>query len=270
MIHQIESSFQTNTGRCRNQNEDSIGYFSLNGGAPKTSEGLLGVLADGMGGHKGGDVASSMAVDIVGKTFLAQKHVDPIDALQTCLVEANQAIYDRAKLDPALRGMGSTCTALYLKNDQAGFAHVGDSRLYCLRDMTLRLLTEDHTLVNEMLRDGLISADEARNHPDRSIVTRALGTAKNVVISTSDGLFTVQAGDIYLLCSDGLYDLVDDDEIRQALIDYLPQSAASHLIDLANERGGYDNISVGIIAILASSQEAKHAAKPRETNPAIL
>jgi PPM family protein phosphatase len=270
MIFNIESSLKTNIGRCRGQNEDSIGAFSLGKNTGKTTDGFLTVLADGMGGHKGGDVASRMAVDIVGKTFLAQQQVNTVEVLQTCLVEANQAIYDRAKLDPAFKGMGSTCTVLYIKDDKAGFAHIGDSRLYCLRDKMLQLLTEDHTLVNEMLRDGLISADEARNHPDRSIVTRALGTVENVDISTSEGLFTVQAGDIYLLCSDGLYDLVDDDEIQQALINYLPQSAAKHLIDLANERGGYDNISVGIIAILASSSETKRNAKPRETSPAIL
>lgn len=270
MPFQIESSFQTDTGRCRGHNEDSLGSFSLDDGASPTSPGLLAVLADGMGGHKAGEVASSMAVDIVGKTFLAQRHDDPLKVLQICFAEANQAIYTRAKHDQDLKGMGTTCTALYIKDDQAGYAHVGDSRLYCLRDNGLRLLTEDHTLVNKMLKDGLISVDDARNHPDRSVLTRALGTSADVKIASSEALFTVQAGDIYLLCSDGLYDLVDDEEISQALLNYLPQSAATHLIDMANQRGGYDNISIGVIAILAPTVDIKQAATTRDVNPGTL
>jgi protein phosphatase len=270
MAFHIESSFQTDIGRCRSHNEDSLGSFSLDDNTSQMPSGLLAVLADGMGGHKGGEVASGMAVDIVGKTFLAQRHDNPLKVLQSCFAEANHAIYSRAKHDQGLKGMGSTCTALYIKDDQAGFAHVGDSRLYCLRDNQLRLLTEDHTLVNQMLKDGLISVDEARNHPDRSLLTRALGTMSNVKVATSEGLFAVQAGDIYLLCSDGLYDLVDDEEIQQALIHYFPQSAATHLIDMANQRGGYDNISIGVIALLAPALGIKPAATTRDANPETL
>jgi protein phosphatase len=265
MPYLIESSFQTDIGRCRSSNEDSLGSFSLDDSTSQTPVGLLAVLADGMGGHKAGEVASSIAVDIVGKTFLEQRHDNPLKVLQICFAEANQTIYSRAKNDQDLKGMGTTCTALYIKNEQAGFAHVGDSRLYCLRDNKLRLLTEDHTLVNQMLKDGLISVDEAYDHPNRSMLTRALGTMTNVEVAISEELFAIQAGDSFLLCSDGLHDLVDDEEIQQALISYLPQSAAAHLIDLANQRGGYDNISIGIIAILAPSKHNKPAVTTRES-----
>jgi protein phosphatase len=264
MSFQLETSFQTNTGLCRSHNEDAIQSFSLsNGSSPQ--DGLLVVLSDGMGGHQSGEIASNMAIDIIGKTFLKQyDNTNPSQLLKNCIIEANQTIFDAAEQKTELNGMGATCTALFIDNEQGCFAHVGDSRLYCLRNNQLSQLTEDHTMVSRMVKDGLISASEARNHPNRHLITRALGTKPEIQVDLSD-MFPIQSGDIFLLCSDGLHDLVSDKEIQQALTQYLPYSAASYLIDLANQYGGYDNISVGIIAIQPVTTETKSVPITRES-----
>jgi protein phosphatase len=161
---------------------------------------------------------------------------------------ANRAIHDAARRDPKLHGMGTTCTALVLRGGLAYCAHVGDSRLYLIRDGEIFLMTEDHSAVMDMVRRGLLTRDEARRHPDKNVIVRALGGRREVEVSAWPQPLSVRAGDRFLLSSDGLHDLVEDDELqRAAALD--PHAACERLVALARERGGHDNISVAIVAM---------------------
>ena len=224
----------SDVGRVREANEDS--YL--------VAEPLF-VVADGMGGHIAGDVASSTAVKVIegGSSQLSSE--DPA-TLTKIISDANAAIWDKAQSDPALRGMGTTCTLVLVDEDRVHIAHVGDSRAYRLREGQLEQLTEDHTLVGRMVQEGRLSAEEAQHHPQRSIITRALGVDEDVQVD----LDTVElsAGDRLLLCSDGLSSMVEDDQIRDVLApEPDPQKAADGLVQLANEAGGDDNITVVVI-----------------------
>jgi protein phosphatase len=265
IVLMIETSLLSDIGCCRKDNEDYLQLFSFGNETSTGGKEVLAILADGMGGHQGGEVASRMAVEVIGQTYFRQPGSDPVMALKTSFAKANQAIYETAVGDPTLRGMGTTCTALVLRNGQACFAHVGDSRLYRLRDGGLVLLTVDHTLVNGLIAGGFITPAEARKHPDRSIVTRSVGTQPEISVDTSEGLLPIQPGDVYLLCSDGLHDLVEDEEIRLALLCSPPHAASEQLIALARQRGGYDNISVGVLAVREPASTPKRAAITRET-----
>jgi protein phosphatase len=213
------------------------------------AQGLLAIVADGMGGHQAGEVASQMAVDIIRRRYYEQSQTKPLKALEQAFVDANRVIHQASTEELSLRGMGTTATALLLVGNQVYFAHVGDSRLYRLYEGELSLITEDHTLIMEMLKSGLLSPEEARFHPHKNIITRALGTHPRVTIATSQALQPVRIGDHFILCSDGLYDLVEDGEIKMTVLSATPAFACQQLITLARERGGYDNISVGILAI---------------------
>jgi protein phosphatase len=251
--YDIEVSMLSDVGCRRSRNEDRVLILRPPGDPERDHRGLLAVIADGMGGHVGGEIASQIAVDTIGQAYFQQVGDNPIEALKASFVSANQAIHDAASREPSLLGMGTTCTALAIWNNQACFAHVGDSRLYRLRDGALTLLTSDHTMVMELVRVGLLTPDAARHHRDRSIITRALGILPEVEISTAEEPWPLEPGDVYLLCSDGLYDLVEDEEIRQTLVSLAPQAACEQLIALAKKRGGFDNISVAILAVRAQA-----------------
>lgn len=220
----------TDTGRVREHNEDS--YLAA---AP------LFAVADGMGGHQGGEVASRVALETID-----QLGADDEVALPQAVREANRAVLDRAARDRGLAGMGTTLTALVLKDNGIDLAHVGDSRAYLLRDGELQQLTEDHTLVHRMVLEGKLSEDEAKIHPHRSILTRALGVESSVEV---DGVaLQVRPGDRVLLCSDGLTSMVPDPEILEILASESdPQKASEELVRAANEAGGQDNVTVMIL-----------------------
>ena len=224
----------TDVGRVREANEDS--YL--------VAEPLF-VVADGMGGHIAGDVASSTAVKVIQDGSGSLSSEDPA-TLTKIITDANTAIWDKAKSDPALRGMGTTCTLVLIDDDRVHIAHVGDSRAYRLRDGQLKQLTEDHTLVGRMVQEGRLSAEEAQHHPQRSIITRALGVDEDVQVD----LDTVELsdGDRLLICSDGLSSMVEDDQIKDVLArESDPQKTADALVELANEAGGDDNVTVVVI-----------------------
>jgi len=210
---------------------------------------LLILVADGMGGHSSGEVASGMAVDVITRVYYEDKG-DPQAALKKAFREANREIHKAAEKDESKSGMGTTCTALVLQDGTAISAHVGDSRLYLVREGAIYLMTEDHSAVMEMVKAGLITLEQARHHPDKNVILRAMGSHADVEVTTWQEPFPVRAGDRFLLCSDGLYDLVEDDEIKQAVESAEPQSACENLISLAKQRGGHDNISVGIVGLL--------------------
>jgi len=226
----VTGAAATDIGLVREGNEDS--YL--------TEEPLFAV-ADGMGGHRGGEVASHLAVETLEKMF-KEGAGDLPDQVQ----EANRVVFERSVLDRKVAGMGTTLTAALVEGDRVRLAHVGDSRAYLLRDGELRLLTEDHTLVHRMVSEGEISKEEAETHPQRSVLTRALGV--DAVVDVDDDTFLVRPGDRLLLCTDGLTSMVPEDQIGEVLRTVRdPQEAAERLVRMANEAGGMDNTTVVIL-----------------------
>jgi protein phosphatase len=236
----LRAGSATHVGQVRSNNQDTALVIETNN--------LYGV-ADGMGGHQGGEVASAMAV------ALATEHTGErtLEALKQAARVANRAIFEKAGSDPELHGMGTTLVAVQLvdgpEGDEIAWINVGDSRVYLLRDDELRQLSHDHSLVEDLVRDGRITRDEAKVHPQRNILTRALGIDLDVNV---DGASLLPlAGDRYLLCSDGLFNEVSVDQmsaVLRRLVD--PDEAAAELVRLANEGGGRDNITVVVVDVI--------------------
>ena len=227
---------KTDIGLVREGNEDAY-----------LVEDPLFAVADGMGGHLAGDVASSTAIDVISRRA-HEKDLRDEESLRAVLREANAAIWKRSQGDSALRGMGTTCTLIVLTDSQARLGHVGDSRAYLLRDGELSQLTEDHTLVGRMVREGRLTDEEAQYHPQRSIITRALGVDSEVEVDTLT--LDLAEGDRLLICSDGLTSMVGTDVIGGALADEPdPQKAADRLVQLAIESGGEDNVTVLVLDV---------------------
>jgi protein phosphatase len=220
----------TDTGRKRRRNEDSL-----------VCDPPLFAIADGMGGAQAGEVASRLAAAAIREGGPAGGGEERIFEL---IQEANRRVYDRATSDPNTSGMGTTMTVAIVDGDDVAFGHVGDSRAYLIRDRRMEQLTEDHSLVNELLKSGKLSPEEADVHPQRSVITRAVGTDPDVDVDTFT--VTAKAGDLYLLCSDGLTDVVSEKEI----FDLVEQNrgdidrALKALVKEANRGGGDDNITV--------------------------
>lgn len=236
----------TDVGRRREQNEDAHGEFALPGGD------LLLVVADGMGGHQGGEVASRIAVEALGHIAQHSPAPDPREKLHNGLLVAHQRVVTHAE-SAGIRGMGTTAVAVYLRGNEAYVAHVGDSRLYHLRDGAISWRTLDHTRVERMVRMGILTPEQAKNHPDANIVTRAIGHNNPSEGATpepevQEEPLLLLAGDVIVLCSDGVYDGVTDEEIASIASTQPAQAAAQALVDLANERGGSDNITVTVLA----------------------
>lgn len=243
---QLEVASATDAGTIRSFNEDSI--------AADAELGLL-VLADGMGGYKAGDVASAIATGLVmdelsgAMNALAQSPVPAglsveFMAVKTTVEKTNLAIYKTAQSDTKYTGMGTTLVLMMFHQNRATIAHVGDSRLYRVRQGNLDLLTHDHSLLQEQIERGLISSDDAKLSHNRNLVSRALGVSKDILVEINQ--HHVEPGDLYLLCSDGLNDMVDDTDIAlalNALQTNLPLTAR-HLIQMAIDNGGHDNVSV--------------------------
>jgi PPM family protein phosphatase len=224
-------------GNVRAGNEDSV--WPSTAGA---SDGpLLVMVADGMGGAVAGEVASSMAVDT------ARTSQGDIDQR---ILEANEAILEAVETRPELRGMGTTLTLFELQERDrlARFAHVGDSRAYLFRNRELTQLTEDHTVVNMYLQTGAISPDEVANHPQRSLITRAVGLTPDLDVDT--GNLTLEPGDRLLLCSDGVNSMIDDGAIADALGVDSPEEAVWLLVERANLAGGHDNITALVVDVV--------------------
>jgi PPM family protein phosphatase len=226
---------KTDIGRARERNEDSM----------LVKEPLFAV-ADGMGGHRGGDVASAMTLETLQGADLSTDGA--LAALVQEIRSANRAVLDRGASDEALRGMGTTVTAILIEGDTAYLAHVGDSRAYLLRDGVLQQLTEDHTLVQRMVREGRITSEQAERHPQRSILTKALGV--DDALDPYELTLDLHQGDRILLCSDGLTGMLREDRIQAILESEAdPQAAADELVDAANQAGGDDNITVIVIDV---------------------
>lgn len=240
----------SDVGCVRAVNEDCFLYCE-----PQTDEefgkrGRLILVADGMGGHQGGELASQVAAETVRQVFLEAEQLDTFEVLEESFAKAHHAILDLASRMPELEGMGTTCSAAIIKDGLLRYGHIGDSRLYLLRDGQIVQLTEDHTLVNQLLKSGAISASEAKLHHQRNVLTAALGaTSANVSASFSDRPLALASDDVLLLCSDGLHGLLSDDEMFD-LIDHRNLSASCRaLVNSARQRGGPDNITVQLLRI---------------------
>lgn len=237
----------SDVGCSRTNNQDSIGLVRF-----PDSRNLLAIVADGMGGHQGGEVASQMAVQIMQQNFPnAIQDNTCIQALKNSFMLANTTIYKAAQETKALSGMGTTLMVLAIIDGYAHYAYTGDSRLYLLQGGECLQISEDHTLVAEMLKGGLITLEAAENHPEKHVITAAIGTKLNPKIDTSIAPHPIKIGDGFLLCSDGLYDLVKASEMNQIITNHPAQEACKQLIQLANSRGGYDNTSVIVIKVTA-------------------
>jgi len=235
MLQVTESIARTDVGRHRSGNEDAAFVH-----VP------LFVLADGMGGAQSGEVASGLAVGAFIRGLPEQGSIS--ERLQAVAHRANEEIYASSLADPRNAGMGTTLVAAYLDGDALVIAHVGDSRAYRLRDGELARLTEDHSLVGELVRSGRLTEDEARGHPQRSVITRALGIETLVKVDVWN--YPLQPGDVILLCSDGLTDMISEGQVRSALLAGASlDDAAGRLIDAANAAGGRDNITVVLFRV---------------------
>lgn len=209
------------------------------------------MVADGMGGHRGGDRASRLAIDSAQDEFIQQlkagKETD--FALSEAMNKAALQVFEAGHNDEASWGMGTTLSAVAFSNDHAFIAHIGDTRIYCLRNKTLTQLTNDHSLVNEQVQAGILSPDEARLSPLRNIITRALG--QNKLVSADYSSLSIQENDKFLLCSDGLTTMVSEDKIAKIINDYTLDLSVAKLIEEANRNGGEDNITVILLVARA-------------------
>lgn len=229
----------TDVGRVRSQNQDYV--FASDTGVGRLSN--LFVVADGMGGHKAGDRASSSAVSVFLNSVKKSKDRNPVNIMRRALEKANAVVYKEANSSEALQGMGTTIVAATIDDNTLYVANIGDSRLYLIRGHEIRQITRDHSLVEEMIRIGGITREQGRFHPDKNVITRAIGVRESVEADFFDE--TVEENDILLLCSDGLSNMLEDSEMEEIISSGADlKAAANRLVERANECGGRDNITV--------------------------
>jgi PPM family protein phosphatase len=243
-VTKVKAVFRTDRGRIRSKNEDNGGTFVNKDGH------CLAIVADGMGGHLAGEVASGMAISQLQKMWELSEGLRTAEQaeiwLKTNILQLNKLLFDHSIINIECEGMGTTIEAVIATDNFTTIAHVGDSRCYILNDSGFKQLTEDHTLVNELVRTGQISKEDAEHHPRKNVILRALGTEQDIKIDIKTIMF--EEGDFLLLCSDGLSNKVTEDEMVQILTnDDSLEEKASTLINLANENGGEDNITLIIL-----------------------
>jgi protein phosphatase len=260
----ITASVLSDVGCVREANEDNGRHIKPVDSALKENRGVLTIVADGMGGHASGEVASQMAIELISEFYYADTESPTIEALRDAIQQANAEIFWVSESDEAYFGMGTTLIALVLLENTGIVAHVGDSRLYRLRGDELALLTMDHSQVMEMVKEGIISVEEARHHQDKNVILRAVGTQKEVEVEVSKE-FLIKPDDQFLLCSDGLTDMVDDKEIREIWTRAKNIHEASEgLIERAKENGGHDNVTVAVVKVESGLEQKMKVRVTRE------
>ena len=246
----MEVYFQSDIGKRRKSNQDYTATFT------NQKNQLLALLADGLGGHQAGDIASRQAVEEIGIAWEATTIDDSEKAVQWFLQhiqQANQRIFEKGQSQPTLSGMGTTLEVVTLLDNHLALAHVGDSRIYLFREQRLIALTEDHSLVNALLKSGEITQEMAQNHPRKNIITRSLGMPGSLEVDVA--IHKIEDHDQLLLCSDGLTNMVSEPKIAQILLEAASlQDASQRLIEEANAKGGLDNITVLLIDVGGESQ----------------
>ena len=246
----MEVYFQSDIGKRRKSNQDYTATFT------NQKNQLLALLADGLGGHQAGDIASRQAVEEIGIAWEATTIDDSEKAVQWFLQhiqQANQRIFEKGQSQPTLSGMGTTLEVVTILDNHLALAHVGDSRIYLFREQRLIALTEDHSLVNALLKSGEITQEMAENHPRKNIITRSLGMPGSLEVDVA--IHKIEDHDQLLLCSDGLTNMVSEPKITQILLEAASlQDASQRLIEEANAKGGLDNITVLLIDVGGESQ----------------
>lgn len=250
VVPRVKFVARSEIGHARENNEDKFDFYEPDEEPLLAARGSVYLVCDGMGGHNAGQIASELAA----KQFLhAYYHLGGTaqEAARHAILQAHHYIAEMASKIPSRYGMGTTLTALILKQDEGILAHVGDSRCYRLREGVFEQLSRDHTLVARLVEQGIITPEQARYHPQRNVIRQAVGVADpSEPLEPDIETFALQAGDLYLLCSDGLTDMVDDAEIEAILRDEPPTRAAWRLVDRALANGGRDNITVVLVQIL--------------------
>lgn len=246
------SEWRTHKGRVRKLNEDSVYIERDESLLAKLGE--LLVVADGMGGHQSGEVASEQAIESIRDVYYQQALKHPGKGLKKAIEEANRVIFARAKNEDRF-GMGTTVVAAVRVKEELYIAHVGDSRLYLVRTGEIRPMTRDHSLVAEQIEAGILTPEQAKRHPYRNIISRAVGTSPEVEVELATPQFKLEDGDILILCSDGLTEHVSDEEILEIVETQSPAAASEALVEAANAGGGRDNISVIVSLITTQPQK---------------
>jgi protein phosphatase len=245
----VEIASLTDVGCQRENNEDSYAYWESDDDAVFERLGRLVIVADGMGGCEGGQFASNIAVETVQRSYITDTAAEPQARLLSAFHVAHSQVQQKAREKPALRGMGTTLTAFALLGNRVIFAHVGDSRIYLFRAGKLRPLTRDHSLVARLVANGVIRAADAESHPQKHVLTAAVGVSDEIHPDAPDETIVVQPGDQLLACTDGLWGQLSDEEIANALIGNAPAEACRKLVQLAKDHGGPDNITLQIMRI---------------------
>lgn len=248
----VQAVLKTDVGKIRSENQDFGTYTTPQEEASSQAGGRLLIVADGMGGHRGGATASRLATETVKAQYLHSETGDVAAALRDALTRANARVFTEAQSNPDLRGMGTTTSALVIRGNQGWFAHVGDSRIYLVRGGEIKQLTQDHSLVATMVREGLLTSQEAENHPRRNVLQRSIGVGEEVEIDVQ-GPMDVQENDVFVLCSDGLHGLVKESEIKDIAKRPLRQ-AAEEFVKLALERGAPDNVTVIVARVVRADK----------------
>lgn len=247
-LHNFIFGNATDVGKVRQANEDYYGNFD-------TPNGFIFLVCDGMGGHVGGAIASQLAVQTIRECLTKQTFSSPSEALNASLLLANSSILAYAEEHPELKGMGTTCVIILIKNDDVYYAHVGDSRIYILSKRKLHRLTKDHSFVQNMVDKGILTEEEAEKHPRKNEITNALGIKSMMPPTICSEPVLVSKGDIFILCSDGLTGMVSDASIEAVLLTdkFTLQNKATLLIEKSLENGGLDNVTLQLVEFSRSS-----------------
>jgi len=264
----------THPGMSGKNNEDRYGISAFYTDEGRKIPAVLAVIADGIGGHRAGEIAAELAVETISDVVASGDASQPVELLTQAIIQAGQSISERAELDLAQKGMGSTCACALVIGSRLFIASVGDSRVYLVRGNKIQQLTTDHTWVQEAIDHGAIKPGQARNHPNAHVIRRYLGSKQEVVPdvrlrlnpaesagqSMSNQGFNLHPGDLVFLCSDGLTDLVNNAEILAAFKGKSDQTVLESLVELANQRGGHDNITVLSMRLPTQEQVTRWAA----------
>jgi serine/threonine protein phosphatase PrpC len=230
----------TDTGLKRIENEDSFGVYNVEGG-------LLVVVCDGLGGNKAGNVASKLAVETISKTFQSLNSAEYLDRIRFSILEANKIVIEESNKDFDRKGMATTVETLYLKGDTAYWGHVGDSRIYYLKNNKLKQLSKDHSLVQKLIDEGYLTLKEAENHPNKNIIMRALGDSDNVEVDTSKLKISREDSGKFFVCTDGVTTVLQNDELESILVNDNPHYISEAIANLVEKRGAPDNYTFVII-----------------------
>jgi serine/threonine protein phosphatase PrpC len=247
----IETASLTDVGLQRENNEDSLLYWEPETDQEFRRKGRLAIVADGMGGYEGGQEASRIAVETVRHLYDRDFAGDPQTALLHAFLAAHATIQRYAFEHPEFYGMGTTCTALAIVDRKLYFAHVGDSRLYLVRGESISRLTRDHSYVGRLVENGIVRSEDAESHPQRHILTAALGSGNEILPQVSEQPVTLEVDDVLILCSDGLWGVVGDQDLARAARTRPLADACMKLVRMALERGGPDNVTVQLLRVSA-------------------